>query len=110
MIGVENNISEFENYLFLVLENLDEINDENFEDKMVNIKSLIEQIEEKRVYLKNNFSKEILKEKSDVAHRAIKQIKAKFDDVIEDKNEKKNTISLELNQLANKKKLINYQR
>ena len=83
---------------------------QNFDDKMVNIKSLITQIEEKRVYLKNNFSKEILQEKSDVAHRAIKQIKAKFDDVIEDKKERKNNISLELNQLANKKKLINYQR
>ena len=101
---------EFEGSLHLVLSNLNELNDSNFDSKMGNIKSLIIEIEKKRVFIKNNFGEDVLSEKRDLVHRVVKQIRGKFDDVIEERKEKQNLISSELNELSNKKKLINYQR
>jgi hypothetical protein len=110
MTELKSNLDELKNYLFLVLDNLDDINNDNFQDRMVRVNSLIRQIEEKRVYIKSNFSHESLNEKSDLLHMTVKQIKTKFDDIIEEKKKEQIKISTELNKLANKKKLINYQR
>ena len=110
MVEFNSNLNKLKNDLFLVLDNLDELNDDNFSNKMNNVTSLIKQIEEKRKYIKNKFSEESLHSKSDLLHTAVKQIVAKFDGIIEEKKEKQFAISSELNKLSNKKKLINYQR
>lgn len=110
MRELTNNLDEIKNYLFLVLENLDDINSMNFNEKMSNVNSLIREIEHKRTYIKTNFNQESLAGKSDLFHTEIKQIRSKFDDIIEEKKSEQNKISSELNKIVNKKKLINYQR
>lgn len=110
MRQLNNSLDEIKNNLYLVLENLDDINDENFNDKMCNVNSLIHKIEEKRTFIRENYNPDSLIGKSDMFHIAIKQIRAKFDDIIEEKKNEQNKISSELNKLVNKKKLINYQR
>lgn len=104
------NINDLEKHLFNVINNLDNLNDENFDSNFENITVLIKKIEEKKSFLINNFSEEVVKSKSDTVHTAIKQIRTKFDSVIEAKKEAQNRISAELANTVNKKKLINYQR
>ena len=110
MVELNSSLSQLKNNLYLVLNNLEELNEDNFDNKMKDVNSLIKQIEEKRVYIKNKFSAESLHGKSDLLHTAVKQIIAKFDGIIEGKKKEQIEISSELNKLANKKKLINYQR
>ena len=110
MRELTNNLDDIKNFLFLVLENLDDINNENFNDKMSNVNTLICRIEEKRSFIRENYRTESLIGKSDLFHSTIKQIRAKFDDIIEEKKNEQNKISAELNKIVNKKKLINYQR
>ncbi len=110
MSELNNNLSELKNYLYLVLNNLDELDNDNFSTKMDNVNSLIKRIDQKRKFIKNNFSEESLQGKSDLLHTTVKQIVARFDDIIEDKKKEQVEISSELNKLVNKKKLINYQR
>ena len=102
--------NDLQNCLFTFLNDLEDINSENFDSKMFSLNSLLGKIDEKRTYLRNNFSQDTLREKSDLFHSAIKQIYSKFDSIIEEKKKEQNRISLELNTLLNKKKLINYQR
>jgi len=110
MQELNNSLNQLKNDLYLVLNNLDELNEDNFNNKMQDVNSLIKQIEKKRVYIKKKFSAESLHGKSDLLHTAVKQIVAKFDGIIEEKKEQQIEISSELNKLVNKKKLINYQR
>ena len=107
---LRENVSELNGYLSSVIMALDEINDENFDVKIHYIQSLIGQIEEKRVDLKNNYSLDTLKSNCDEANKAVKQIFAQFDSIIETKKEQQQLLSTELSKIVNKKKLINYQR
>lgn len=110
MSELNSNLSQLKNYLYLVLDNLNELNDDNFEGNMDNVHSLIKQIDEKREFIKSNFSDENLKGKSDLLHSTVKQIVSRFDDIIRIKKSKQDEISSELSKILNKKKLINYQR
>lgn len=110
MSELHSNLSELKNYLYLVLNNLNELDNGNFNAKMDNVNSLIKEIEKKRQYIKNNFNQKYLQGKSDLLHMMIKQISARFDDIIENKKKEQVEISSELNKLVNKKKIINYQR
>jgi len=110
MLSIEQSLMEIKNNLYLVVENLDEINDENFDYNMKTINSLTEEIKKKRNLLKQNFPNDELKVKSDSLHTMIKQVTTKLDNIISDKKEEQKEISIKLNNLSNKKKLINYQR
>ncbi len=110
MIEMNQGISELNNYLSLVLHNLEHIDDENFDNTVTNINSLIKKIENRKIELKNNFNLQSLKDNCDVANTAVKEIKLKFDDIIEAKKEKETIVVSELNKIANEKKLIKYKR
>jgi uncharacterized membrane protein len=89
---------------------LDNLTDENFESNFVQINKLVKQIDKTKTYLRENFSEENVKSKSDAVHTSIKQIRAKFDSIIEEKKKAQIEISAELIKTVNQKKLINYQR
>lgn len=110
MEHLQQKFSELNGDLSLVISALNEIDENNFDQKMGSIRSLVEQIEEKRVYLKNNFDSSVLKMNCDVANMAVKQIFRQFDSIIESKKKQQETLSTELAKIVNKKKLINYQR
>ena len=110
MIELNKGINELNNYLSLVLDKLENINDDNFDKTVTNINSLIVEIEQKKISLKKNYSSQSLKDNCDLANRTVKQIKVKFDDIIEAKKEKESLIVSELNKIANQKKLIKYKR
>lgn len=110
MADLTNNLNDLKNYLFSVLDNLDDINNENFDSRMCNVNSLIKQIEDRRLFIRENFSNDSLIGKSDLLNMTVKQIRSKFDDIIEEKKNERKKISAELNKIINKKKLINYQR
>ena len=110
MSELNQDISELNNYLSSVLYNLENINDENFDSSVNDINSLIKEIENKKISLKNNFSLQSLKDNCDVANTTVKQIKLKFDYIIEAKKEKESSIVSELNKITNEKKLIKYKR
>ncbi len=110
MVTLNENLAEVKNYLLLVNNNLDSITDKNFDSTMREINSLTEKIKSKGTFIKNNFPKEQFKNESDTIHTMIKQITKKLDNIVERKKEEQAEISLNLTKLANKKKLINYQR
>lgn len=110
MADLTNNLNDLKNCLFSVLDNLDDINNENFDSRMCNVNSLIKQIEDRRLFIRENFSNDSLIGKSDLLNMTVKQIRSKFDDIIEEKKNEQKRISAELNKIINKKKLINYQR
>lgn len=110
MQQLNENISELEKHLFNVIDNLDNLTDENFDSNFNNISILVKKIEEKKKNLLDNFGEDVVKSKSDAVHTAIKQIRTKFDSIIEEKKEAQIKISAELANTVNKKKLINYQR
>jgi oligoendopeptidase F len=107
---MNKNIGDLNNYLSLVLHKLDEVNDDNFDSSISNINQLIKKIEDKRTYLKNNYSLHSLQSNCDLANTTVKQIKLKFDDIIEAKKEKESFIVSELNKMSNEKKIIKYKR
>ncbi|MEE9432453.1 MAG: hypothetical protein V3V16_15510 [Melioribacteraceae bacterium] len=110
MVTIEQGLGEIKNNLYLVMENLDEISEENFDYNMKTINSLTQEIKNKRDILEQNFPNDELKVKSDSLHTMIKQVTTKLDNIIRNKKEEQSEISLTLSNMANKKKLINYQR
>ena len=110
MSELNQGISELNNYLSSVLHNLENINEENFDSSVNDINSLIQEIENRKISLKNNFGSQSLKDNCDIANTTVKQIKLKFDDIIEAKKEKESLIVSELNKIVNEKKLIKYKR
>jgi len=110
MVTLNENLNEVKNYLRLVNDNLNSITVENFDSTMKEINSLTEKIKEKGKFIKSKFPKEQFKNESDTIHNMIKQITKKLDSIVEEKREEQTEICLNLTKLANKKKLINYQR
>ncbi len=110
MVNLSENLTEVKNYLHLVNKNLDNITDENFDATMNEISSLTKRIKQKGNFIQQNFPKEQFKNESDTIHNMIKQITNKLDDIVVRKKEEQAKISADLTKLANKKKLINYQR
>jgi fructose 1,6-bisphosphatase len=110
MVNLNENLAEVKNYLHLVNDNLDSITEKNFDSTMREINSLTKRIRSKGEFIQKNFPKEQFKNESDTIHNMIKQITNKLDNIVERKKEEQAEISLNLAKLANKKKLINYQR
>ena len=110
MINLNENIKELNDYLYSVLDNLNEIENENFDNNIRHINDLINKIENKRKYLKKNFKLDDLKAHCDVANTTVKHIYSKVDSMIEIRKEQQKIIKNELSEIVNKKKLINYQR
>lgn len=110
MINLQNNLDELSQDLNSVLKNLDEMKNENFDEKISDINSLIFKIEKKRKLLIKNFKIEDLQASCDAANTAVKHIYSKVDSMIEIRKEEQKKIRNELSEIVNKKKLINYQR
>ena len=110
MVKLNENLEEVKNYLLLVNSSLDNLNNENFDTTMREITSLTKKIKKKGEIIRSNFPKEQFENESDTIHTMIKQITIKLDNIVERKKEEQAKISSNLTKLANKKKLINYQR
>jgi len=107
-ISVRSN--KIENYVLMVSNELESVDLNNFDEKIDNINDLIEKINIEREFLIANYSIKGGVPKCDGLHRAVKHVISQFDNIIERKKELTQNIITELNKLANKKKLINYQR
>lgn len=102
--------NQIENYVIMVSNELESIDSNNFDEKIKNVNNLIEKINIEREFLKANYAVKDGIPKCDELHRAVKHVISQFDNIIEKKKELTQNIITELNKLANKKKLINYQR
>lgn len=103
-------MEELNRDLVAVLDHLNEIHLDNFEDKINLIDTLINRIEKKKNFLKKNFKVNDLKTNCDAANTTVKHIYSKVDSMIEIRKEQQKKIRNELSEIINKKKLINYQR
>ncbi len=110
MVALNENLEEVKNYLLLVNNNLENISEKNFNQTMEEINSLTKKIKLKGEFIKKNFPTEQFENERDTIHNMIKQITIKLDNIVNKKKEKQKRISKDLTKLANKKKLINYQR
>ena len=110
MVDMKKDIGELNTYYSLILNKVENIDEENLDESLIDINKLVQEIEDKKSYLKRNYSLKSLKENCDAANMAVKQIKLKFDDIIEAKKEKESFLVSELNKKSNEKKLIKYKR
>ena len=108
----ELNIStkELQCILTEISSELNQIKEDNFNDKINTINLKISKLKEKKANYKNLLPRSEYKEICDLVHRGVKQISCEFDSIIESKKEQQMLISSELSEIVNKKKLINYQR
>ena len=107
---MNKNIEELNQDLYSVLNCLNELNNDNFNNKFKKINFLIRKIENNRDYMKKNYSLEKLRSNCDTANNTVKHINSKIDSMIETRKEEQQIIKNELSDIVNKKKLINYQR
>ncbi|MBI1932591.1 MAG: hypothetical protein HYS24_08640 [Ignavibacteriales bacterium] len=110
MTIIEKNLKEIDEYLYFITKEVNSINDENLDIKLKNVNSFIKQIDRKKTEIKNSATNDYYLAVCDKIHNEVKQITAKFDNIIEAKKENLKSISEELSKTVNKKKLINYQR
>ena len=105
-----NNIKEMDNYLLQISNEVDCINDDNFNEKIMSVNNYIKQLDSKKADLKKKSTKNDYHYICDLLHKSVKLISAKFDSIIEKKKEEQLSISSELSNIVIKKKIINYQR
>ena len=106
----DNKIELLDQYLSKIALEVDAINDDNFNEKIVNVNKFIKKLGKNKAELKQYTSKNDYYYICDLIHNRVKQISEKFDSIIEKKKEEQLSISSELSNIVIKKKLINYQR
>ncbi len=98
------------NYLLTaLLVNLESLNDDkNFFENIDSLKNEINEIEELKAGLKENFNRDDLKELENELNFKAKQIREKFDSIIEEKKREITSVSEQIENLQNSKKLAVY--
>ena len=110
MEELKNDIVQLNNYLLLISNEVNCINDDNLNEKLSIVNNYIKQIEVKKAELKQKSTKKEYTYICDLLHTGVKLVSNKFDSIIEKKKEEQKRISSELSKIVIKKKLINYQR
>ncbi len=110
-------ISNFEQYITKHLVKLQNINDvldkvdvANTDYKFDDLKQMVTQIADERNYINNKCTVEDLRPYKEDLKKMIKQIREKFDNIVETNRNIQADLKKDLNQLVNKRKLANYQR
>ncbi len=101
---------ELNTYLSQIANEVDSINDDNFNEKLTIVNDYIKELEEKKAELRQKSTKNEYTYICDLLHTRVKLVSNKFDSIIEKKKEEQKRISSELSKIVIKKKLINYQR
>jgi len=103
-------IKRMESYLDNVENSFSNLKEDNFDDCMERIRFNMSKFESKRNELIKNNSRELLRRRSQVLGRKVKQIYLRFDNVIEEKKSEQEKLRLLLFDSLNQKKLNNYKR
>ena len=106
----ENKLIELNTYMSQLANEVESINDDNFEEKLTIVNNYIKGLEEKKAELRQKSTKNEYTYVCDLLHTRVKQVSNIFDSIIEKKKEEQLKISSELSKIVIKKKLINYQR
>ncbi|MGE5399610.1 MAG: hypothetical protein ACM3S2_04345 [Ignavibacteriales bacterium] len=110
MNALEIKIKEINAILELLLVALDRLNDENFGSVMAELEENIRKMNSLRDELKENYDIGVLGKYEPELNSLTKQLENKFDNIINEIKTEQNKISLELKNIQNKKKLVNYNR
>lgn len=110
MNALEIKIKEINAILELLLVALDRLNDENFGSVMAELEENIRKVNSLRDELKENYDIGVLGKYEPELNSLTKQLENKFDNIINEIKTEQNKISLELKNIQNKKKLVNYNR
>ena len=89
---------------------LESFGNDNFDKKIERLTFLREWIKKQRNELLDKYDKEELKVYNIELDKQIKQIHEKFDNIIESNKKTQKDVSVQLKNLLNNKKLVNYQR
>jgi len=103
-------IDKMEADLKAVIITLDEVDDENFDNKMERLKFLNEKISNERDELFKNYSEKTLKDYNIQLDKYIKLISERFDNIIRRNKTKQKSVKNALSVTLNNRKLLNYQR
>ncbi|MCU7491433.1 MAG: hypothetical protein HF312_05795 [Ignavibacteria bacterium] len=101
---------EISSILQELLSALDGLNDENFEATMGVVNAKKRRIDEIKLQLKSTYEPEMLSKYEPGLIKLTKQLSNKFDNIITKVKTEQNAIGLELKNIQNKKKLVNYNR
>ena len=106
----ESKLVELNTYLSQIASEVDDVNEDNFNEKLTIVNNYIKELEEKKAELRQKSTKNEYTYICDMLHTRVKQVSNKFDSIIEKKKEEQARICSELSKIVIKKKLINYQR
>jgi hypothetical protein len=107
---IEAEIKEIESVLHLIYTTIKNITDENCDHMLSELDIKIKKVNLLRNQLKNKYNKAVLVEYEPTLGALTKQIREKFDNIIEEKKTEQARIGLELADIQNKKKLLIYNR
>lgn len=91
-------------------EALDHIDSSTTSEQLEELKPIALKIAEERDYIKNNYGEEDILPYKENLKKIIKQINEKFDNIVYQNKNDQTGLKKELEQLANKRILANYQR
>lgn len=93
-----------------ILLHLENLTDKTFQERMEIINKAVREIKSKEEQLERKYNEEEFKIIKAGLQDCSKQIRKNFDNIIIEKKDEQEKISIELSNLLNKKKLANYQR
>jgi hypothetical protein len=110
MSNMDANMFSIKLNLNTILEKFLNIEDDNFEENMEEIKLLAEQVKIKKSEIKAVMPVTEMKKFNLELEEITKKIKNCFDNIVEEKEKEIKKVSCELNKLTNEKKLALYKR
>ncbi len=105
---LEKKINKLKFYFLLALKELNELTHENFSDNLATAKSCMQDAEILKNELKKEYKYEVLKPYEKELMKITKQIREKYDNIVESKKLEMARISERIRFIQNKKKLVNY--
>lgn len=105
---IEADIMELKTSLDEVNSLLENLDDENFDRDLNKVLSAIKKLNSQSEGLYTNYSRDEVRKFHPELKKMTKEIKRKFDNIIEDKNKELKTVTAELNIINNRKKLSKY--
>jgi len=110
MIELKSGINKIDILFKQVLQIFDELNNDNFNEKLNLAVKNMNEAEIIKNQLKSFFPESELKPFDNELHTLAKQIEEKFDNIVENIREEQKEINKQIQQYYNKRKLANYHR
>ncbi|MFO7446335.1 MAG: hypothetical protein R6W90_08210 [Ignavibacteriaceae bacterium] len=107
---IENKIDELISLYNLVLNELEELTEENFDNKLLNAKNMVVAANSMKKELISTGNKELIGKYERSLSDLTKQIQISYDNIVKEKHDQMAAVKLELTKLNNKKKIMAYER